>query len=65
MEHKNSLGKSYFLHATKVTLRGSKKEMRIFYFAKEKNPAKALNDIPPGYKIIENPRTHLPILKKS
>lgn len=59
-------GKEYFLHSKEVTLKGGRKQ-RIFWFSgKDKvNPKYSLNDMPGGYKVIENPRTGLPMLKKA
>ena len=55
-------GKTYFLHTKDVTLKGGRKQ-RIFYFAGTA-AANALNALPAGYKVIENERTGLPLLKK-
>ncbi|MBI2448204.1 hypothetical protein HYV44_01420 [Candidatus Microgenomates bacterium] len=60
-------GKDYFLHSKEVTLKGSKgTKQRIYWFSgKDKiDPKCALNDLPGGYKVVENPRTGLPMLKK-
>jgi len=50
-EHKNSKGRVYFLH----------QKGRLFYFSKDKKDG---IDLPSGYKVIENSRTGLPMLKK-
>lgn len=63
-QHKNSKGQTYYLHSREVTLRGSGKTQRIFFFARSER-AGALNDLPVGYKVVENTRTGLPILKKA
>ncbi len=55
-------GKTYYLHAKNVTLKGGQKQM-IYYFA-GKPAANVLNALPPGYKVVENDRTGLPLLKK-
>lgn len=47
----NSKGKKYFLH---------KKEKLYFFSQKEKDAI----ELPEGYKVIENIRTGLPMLKK-
>ncbi|MFA5854763.1 MAG: hypothetical protein WC846_00515 [Candidatus Gracilibacteria bacterium] len=60
---KNSKGQTYFLHGKMVTLRGGRKQ-QIYYFAR-KEKADALNAMPDGYKVTENKRTGLPMLKKS
>ena len=55
-------GKSYFLHSKEVTLRGDRKQI-IYYFAQDQRSNAC--DLPSGYKVSENSRTGLPILKKS
>lgn len=55
-------GKTYFLHSKDVTLKGGRKQ-KIFYFAGEVKPG-ALDSLPDGYKVAENSRTGLPLLKK-
>lgn len=62
-QHTNAKGTTYHLHSKEVQLRGSGKMQRIFYFARVAGPA-AINDLPAGYKVVENSRTGLPILKK-
>lgn len=59
----NSKGTSYILHAKDVTLRGSGKKQRIYFFARDQRSG-ALDEIPSGYTVIENQRTGLPILKR-
>jgi len=61
--HKNSRGQEYFLHTTKVTLKGGH-ERSIYYFAKAVDAAKALDAVPAGYVVSENKATGLPLLKK-
>lgn len=60
--HTNSKGVTYYLHAKDVTLRGGKQQ-RIFYFAKDTRP-EAINDLPDGYTVVENPRNGFLTLKK-
>lgn len=60
--HKNSRGKTYYLHSKEVTLKGGRKQ-RIYYFAGEVKPG-AMNDLPAGYKVKESARTGLPLLAK-
>lgn len=60
----NSKGQTYFLHSKMVTLRGGQKQ-RIFYFGREAKKEDALDEIPEGYKTVENKRTGLPLLKKA
>ncbi len=51
-EHTNSRGVKYYLHS-----RG-----KLLFFSK--NPAETI-DLPAGMKVIENPRTGLPMVKKA
>jgi hypothetical protein len=51
-EYKNSKEKTYFLH----------QNGKLFYFSSEKK-ANAI-DLPPGYSIVENNKTGLPMLRK-
>lgn len=59
----NSKGQTYFLHGKMVTLRGGRKQ-QIYYFSKQQK-ADALDAIPAGYKVMENERTGLPMLRKA
>ena len=61
--HTNSKGVTYYLHAKDVVLRGGK-EQRIYYFAKDERP-EAINDVPEGYKVVENPRNGFLTLKRA
>ena len=49
--HKNKKGTTYHLH----------QKGRLFFFSKE--PKDSI-DLPSGYKVIENERTGLPMIKK-
>ncbi len=62
--HKNKKGQTYFLHKTEVTLRGSGKKQTIYFFARDvrKN---SLDQVPTGYKVVENKKTGLPVLKRT
>lgn len=62
-EFKNSKGTSYYLHSRVVELKGGRKQT-IYYFAREVRPG-ALDSLPDGYKIVETPKTGMPILKKA
>lgn len=61
--HTNSKGTKYFLHTQQVVLRGSGRNQTIYFFRKEikKN---ALDDLPTGFKVVENTKTGLPTLKR-
>jgi len=54
--YKNKKGEKFWLHR-KIGRGGNV----IYYFSKE--PAGAIA-LPPGYVVVENPRTGLPVLKK-
>lgn len=58
-EYKNSKGTTYYLHSRTAGKNGTGK---LYFFSKDKNDA--LDEVPGEYKIIENERTGLPILKK-
>ncbi|MBU1992320.1 MAG: hypothetical protein ABH856_04540 [Patescibacteria group bacterium] len=61
--HNNSKGQTYYLHSKDVTLRGGRKQT-IYYFAREVKGNDGLGALPAGYKVVENKRTGLPMLKK-
>ncbi len=61
-QHTNSKGQTYNLHMKDVTLKGGRQQ-RIYFFARDVRPG-AMDELPDGYKVIENSRTGLPILKK-
>jgi hypothetical protein len=61
-EFKNSKGVSYFLHSRVVDLKGGRKQT-IYYFARDVRTG-ALDSVPSGYKVVETPKTGMPILKK-
>lgn len=60
----NKKGTDYFLNSKLVTLRGGKK-YTIYYFSKKNSSPNSMDDLPKGYKIVENIRTGLPCLKKT
>ena len=59
---KNSKGNTYYLNSKNVTLKGGRKQT-IYYFSKDKR-RETIDALPAGYKVTENKRTGLPILKK-
>ena len=60
--HTNSKGQQYYLHMKDVTLKGGRLQ-RIYFFARDVREG-AVDALPAGYLIVENPRTGLPVLKK-
>jgi len=61
-EFKNSKGITYYLHSRVVNLKGGRKQT-IYYFAREVRPG-AVDSLPAGFKVVETPKTGMPILKK-
>ncbi len=55
-EQTNSKGQKYFLHSQVM-----KNKRVLFFFSKKKEGG---IEFPAGYKVIENPKTGLPMLKK-
>ena len=60
--HKNSKGKTYYLHSKDVTLRGGRLQT-IYYFAGDQRPNAC--DLPSGKQVVESARTGLPLVKKA
>lgn len=56
-------GRTYYLHSKTVTLKNTGKQQTIYYFAPDVR-AEAIDAIPDGMKVEENPRTGLPYLKR-
>ncbi|HEC77012.1 MAG TPA: hypothetical protein ENI33_07140 [Thermoplasmatales archaeon] len=56
-------GKKYKLYTRDVKLKGGKVQT-IYFFSSGKPKSGKLCDMPKGYKVVENPRTGLPFLKK-
>ena len=54
--YKTKTGKKFWLHIKE------KGKSKLFYFSKD--PAGALNGLPGGYEVVENPKTMMPFLKK-
>lgn len=61
-QHTNTKGTTYHLHSSDVKLRSGRTQ-RIYYFAKQPG-TNAVDAIPDGFKVVENERTGLPVLKK-
>ena len=59
----NSKGQTYYLHSREVNLRGGRVQ-RIYWFAKEVDESRAVDELPAGYEVVESERTGLPILRK-
>ena len=60
--YENSRGQTYYLHGKEVTLQNGRTQ-QIYYFAREPKAGEALDALPAGRAIVENPRTGLPFLK--
>jgi len=56
-------GMTYYLHSKQVTLRGNR-NMTIYFFARDVRNG-SLDSLPSGYQVFENPRTGLPMLRKT
>ena len=63
-KHTNSKGIDYYLHSKNVTLRGGKQQT-IYFFAKDVRPDDAVEALPAGYGVQENPRNGFLTLKKT
>ena len=61
-KHTNSKGVTYYLNSKAVTLRGGKQQT-IYYFSKDERP-EAVNDIPDGMMVNENPRNGFLTVKR-
>ncbi len=61
--HQNSKGVTYYLHTKEVTLRGGRLQ-RIYWFAKQEDPATAQPEVPAGYRVVENERNGFLTLKR-
>ncbi len=53
--------KTYYLHSRETVLKGGKTQ-KIFFFAGDIREG-ALDALPEGYEVFENPRTGLPMLR--
>lgn len=62
-QYTNSKGTTYYLHSSDVKLRSGRMQ-KIYYFSKQPG-AKAVDEIPSGFKVVENERTGLPVLKRA
>lgn len=57
-------GRTYYLHGLTVTLKNTGKRQTIYFFAPDIRKG-ALDALPSGKMVQENPRTGLPYLKNS
>ncbi len=62
-QHTNSKGVTYYLNSKQVTLRGGKVQT-IYYFSKDERSETAVDDLPEGYTVGENPRNGFLTLKR-
>ena len=60
--YQNRKGQTYYLHGKEVTLQNGRQQ-RIYYFAREPKAGEALDTLPAGREVVENPRTGLPFRK--
>jgi hypothetical protein len=58
----NSKGQLYFLHSKDVTLKGGRLQ-RLYFFARDVRDG-AVDALPAGYVVLENPRTGLLVIAK-
>lgn len=63
-QHTNSKGTKYYLNSREITLRGSGKTQRIFFFSRDERNETGI-EMPDGYQVVESKKTGLPVLKKS
>lgn len=56
-------GKTYFLHSRRQPLKGGHVQT-LYFFAMEPKDG-AMDTMPQGYKLTENDKTGLPLLRKS
>lgn len=56
-------GRMYTLYTRTVMLKGGRNQ-RIYFFSSTKPKSGDMCDLPSGYKVVENPKTGLPFLKK-
>ena len=61
-KHTNSKGVTYFLNSKLVVLRGGKEQL-IYYFSKDQR-AEAINEVPAGMMVNENPRNGFLTVKR-
>lgn len=58
----NKKGK-WFLNSIRMTLKNTGKRQTVYYFTKSKRKS-SISRMPPGYKIIENKISGMPLLRK-
>lgn len=63
-KYTNQKGQDYFLHATQVKLRGSGKNQTVYFFARNER-RNAVDRMPQGFRVKENKKTGLPVLKRA
>lgn len=62
-QYTNKKGITYHLHKREVILKGSGKVQTIYFFGKIPGTG-AIDDLPEGFEVVENPRTGLPTLRR-
>jgi hypothetical protein len=63
-KYTNKKGTDYYLHTTKVQLRGGNRTQVIYYFSRKVGD-NALDEVPEGFEVVENERTGLPVLRRT
>jgi hypothetical protein len=64
MEYTNKKGQKYFLHGKVVVLRGGNRKQQIHWFARAIDKKTVVAQLPKGFKVVENTKTGLPVLKR-
>jgi hypothetical protein len=59
----NAKGATYYLNSKEVTLRGGKQQT-IYYFSKDLRPDTAVEKLPDGMEVNENPRNGFMTIKR-
>ena len=55
---------TWYLHAGSRAAPGSR-QLRVFYFARQQRPEESVPELPPGFEVTVNPRTGMPLLRRS
>jgi hypothetical protein len=55
---------TWYLHARSPAAPG-RRRLRVFYFARQQRPEESVPELPPGFEVTINPRTGMPLLRRS